>query len=849
MPNTYLPIDDKITLFAKEGFSSDLYHYQYRLQGESTWNDVSGSLYNADKLTFSARDILGNSYENHLGEKVEVRVVSCYRSGTYLSFSDPVLLTLIQSSPHIVSKSESPVKCHDSEDGSITLNFDRALLNGETLEYSLVNTTTGAAHSNGYLTDLLQSSTAAIIENLPPGNYKLDLLGTYKSNPTYSDGMQHSTTFEIKRPTAVIATFVSKTDVFCHQGSDGIINISATGGQNQYQYSIIGDNGINRGWTNFNNGNNTSITNLTVGTYQITVQDSNLCPAKESGSVKVITIEITEPSAPIALSETEIVQPTGYGLSNGYISVRVTGGTPNNDGSYNFEWRKDSPSGTVISTGIITDAINNPYTIKLENIPKGKYYLTVKDKNYAGASSNLNTCGIISQEYEVDQPDLLVATIYVKKIISCNIQNDYEYKLDLDDNGIPDEAETGELRAIVTGGVGNYTYQWQKLENGSFQNITGATTNILTKLQEGTYKVLVTDVNNNKANDQKIFNYPEVLAINLSANTILCNNVNEGIVSVTATGGTAPYTYYWNTTNTTPTVTGLSAGNYFVVVQDANKCTVSGSIRIEQPEQLEIEDVEVQNPICNGADDGTIRIKASGGKIPYSIVWSNGVTGENLSDLRAGLYTVTFTDANGCTITKDYTLTAPEVLTIDLGKDITLCQGDTQTYDIKIDDPAASYRWQDMQGNIIGTSSFIELSAAGIYTATVTDSKGCIATDQVEIKNSMEVLSPEFMIASHAFVDRTVELVNTSTVRPEKVEWILPESDYITVISKSDEHIELQFSQVGSYQIGLKGIQGLCEKTMYKDILIEENITPQQLSISLLHILMPICQEGWHILN
>lgn len=698
------------------------------------------------------------------------------------------------------------------------------MLTGETLEYSLVNTITGAAHSNGSLTDLLQSSTTGTIGNLPSGSYRLDLLGTYNGNPTYTDAVQHFTTFEIKRPTAVTAAFVSKTDVFCHQGSDGIINISAAGGQNLYQYSIVGDNGINIGWTNFNNGSNTSITNLPAGTYQITVQDTNLCPAKENGAVKIITIAITEPSAPIALSELEIKEPTGYGLNNGYISVRVTGGTPNDDGSYNLEWRKDSPSGTIISANIITDAINNPYTIKLGSIPKGKYYLTVKDKNYAGASSNLNTCGIIAQEYEINQPDSLVATIEVKKIISCHIENDYPYKLDLDGNGIPDEAETGELKALVTGGIGNYTYQWQKLEGVGFQDISGATTNMLTKLQKGTYKVLVTDVNNNKADDEKIFNYPEILKINLSANTILCNNQNEGVVSVTATGGTAPYTYCWNTTDTTPTVTGLPAGNYFVVVQDANKCTVSGSIRIEQPGQLAIEDIVVLNPICNGTSNGAIQIKASGGKTPYSIMWSNGATGENLSGLKAGIYTVTFTDANSCTMIKDYVLTDPEALTIDLGKDVTLCQGDAQTYDIKIDDSTASYQWTDMQGNIIGTNSSIELSAAGIYTAQVINSKGCLATDQVEIKNSMEVLSPEFMIASHAFVDKTVELVNTSTTKPEKVEWVLPESDYIAVISESDEHIELRFSKIGSYQIGLKGLQGLCEKTVYKNILIEENV-------------------------
>jgi hypothetical protein len=88
------------------------------------------------------------------------------------------------------------------------------------------------------------------------------------------------------------------------------------------------------------------------------------------------------------------------------------------------------------------------------------------------------------------QPEPLVVTIQVEKQISCNIAN-YEYKQNLDNNGVPDEAEDGILKAIVTGGVGTYTYQWQKLNGGLFQNIAGATQSTLGNLTTGTYKVLV----------------------------------------------------------------------------------------------------------------------------------------------------------------------------------------------------------------------------------------------------------------------------------------------------------------------------------------------------------------------
>jgi hypothetical protein len=817
--SNFLPTEDDIVINSHTDFKAAEYNWQYSLDSYN-WNPLSQ--YNGQSsIQINAKDILGENINPYIGEKIYFRQVACSND----CISDPVMYTILQNAPHITSQTAAPTKCYDTTDGTLTLNLDRTLLEGETLEASLVNAATGAAVSNENLTDALKSSASVTIENLSPGNYRLDLLGTYQGNATYTDGLQHTTTFEITWPTQVDFSFVSKTNVFCHGGSDGIINITATGGQNSYKYTVTGDNGVTVGWTSFDSGYNAAIKNLPAGTYRIEVQDTNDCPAKESGNIKVVTVQITQPSAPIALSETDIKSPTGYGLSNGYVSVRVTGGTSNNDGSYNYEWRKDSPTGALISANIITDAVNNPFTIKLDQVTSGKYYLTVKDKNYAGASSELGSCGILSQEYEVTQPDSLIAIINIKEIISCHINNDYDYKLDLDNNGIPDEAETGELTAVVTGGVGSYTYQWQKLESDSWQNIPGATSSVLAKLQEGTYKVLVKDANDNRADDQKVFNYPEILKISLSANTILCNDQQEGIVSVAATGGTTPYTYIWNTSDTTPSVTGLGAGNYFVVVQDANGCMVSGSVRIEQPGALEIEDILVQDPICNGTSNGKIQIRASGGKTPYSISWSNGQAGENLSGLEAGIYVVTFTDANGCSMTKSYNLTDPEALTIDLGKDITLCQGDSMVYNIDIGDPDATYRWEDQQGNLIGTTPVISLSAAGTYTAVAVDSKGCTATDQVIIKNSMEVLSPEFMIATHAYIDYTVQLVNTSPTEPEKVEWVLPESDDIQVLYESDEYMELKFLRTGSYSIGLKGIQGECEKTFYKDILVEENTT------------------------
>ncbi|PWN59123.1 hypothetical protein C1634_020575 [Chryseobacterium viscerum] len=831
--NTFLPSDDKVNLYARQGFAANLYGYQYSVDNVN-WVDINPALSVLNKLSVSAKDIFGPNYTQYVGQNIYFRAASCLSGGTYLSVSPPVVLTLLQSAPHILTSSITPNLCSYDETGTATLNFDRTLISGETLKISLVNTVTGAAVNtgvpNGDLTTFLQTSTSYTLQNLAPGTYKLDILGTLNgSNATYTDSPTHTINFEITKPTPVTFDMTSKTDVYCFEGNDGVINLSAGGGQNQYQYYVTKDGQPFLDWTNFTSGSTTAIQNLASGVYKIKVRDSNLCMAKDpanSNLEKEMTVTITQPSAAIALptADIEIAQPLGYGLSDGYISVRVTGGTPNTDGSYFFEWRKDSPTGILLPiTQSTVDATNNPFTIRLNNLPAGNYYLTVKDKNYADATSQLGNCGIISQEFIVAQPEPLVAVIEIEKQISCNRYNDDAYQIDINGNGINDNAEDGNLKVVVTGGVGAYEYKWQILNAGIFQDIPGATQALLSNRSVGTYKIEIRDFNGNTTSAEYTFVFPAELVVTTSANTISCYNQNSGIVSATVTGGTGAMSYQWSSGDNTPTVSGLAGGNYFVLVTDSKSCSVKKNVQVIQLDQIIIADVSVQNPICFGANNGEIKTTISGGKVPYSISWSNGTNGVDNVGIPAGTYTMTVTDANGCSSSKQYTLTDPVQLTVDLGADVTLCLGDTQVYNVTINDPLATYQWKDQNGNVIGNLATITLSNAGTYTVIITDSKGCTATDSVKIKNSSEVLNPQFMLATHAYAESSVVLVNTSPTQPQAVEWIIPTSNNIQVIQKTNNLLELKFSVPGSYEIGLKGIQGECVKTFYKKVIVEEN--------------------------
>ena len=644
---------------------------------------------------------------------------------------------------------------------------------------------------NGANFENIAGADSPTLTNLTAGTYKVLIKDANNNQTEAVYTLNFPPKLELK---------LSASELACYAMDNGEVSVTASGGTAPYSYK-------------WNTSDTTpSVTGLTAGNYSVLVQDANVCTVQGS-------IAISQPAAPLAFSETEVHEPSGYGLSNGYISVIVKGGTATSSGAYFYQWT-NTQTGSVITQNITTQNYSNGYGIKLDQIPSGKYHLLITDAN--GCK--------VEEDFEVNDP--LEVSISVQKAISCNGNNNEVYKsaVDTNGNGIFDRAEDGVLRATVRGGVGGYVYQWQKQNGANFENIAGSTFPTLTNLTAGTYKVLIKDAYNNQTEAVYTLNFPRLLELKLSANTLACNAMNDGEASVTASGGTAPYTYKWNTSDTTPSVTGLTAGNYFVLVQDANVCTVQGNITINQPGGLEINDISVKNPTCSGSSDGAIQVEASGGKTPYDIVWSNGMTGTSISGLKAGSYTVYFTDANGCTAVKRYTLTNPAPLIIDLGKDVvTLCQGDTQTYDVKIADPNASYKWTDGNGNIIGSNSSITLSQEGTYTVVVTDSKGCTGTDQVVIKNSMAVLSPEFMLATHAYVDYTVELVNTSPREPESVEWILPETSDIQVVFRSDDYLELKFLKTGTYRIGLKGTQGTCEKIFYKDIIVEENTTGVEL--------------------
>ena len=247
----------------------------------------------------------------------------------------------------------------------------------------------------------------------------------------------------------------------------------------------------------------------------------------------------------------------------------------------------------------------------------------------------------------------------------------------------------------------------------------------------------VTDANQCQAQAVvKIGEPSAVLATTLVLNDVLCKDGTTGSAKVTASGGTAPYSYLWSNGQTGEVVTGLSSGTHTVVVTDAEECeSVSASVIIGEPDEALTAMVQnITGVSCKDGSDGKIEVTVTGGTGPYSYDWNNGAPDvEDPTGLAAGIYNLTVTDAHGCTasLTGVVVQEPSQALTVWIdGKKDANCQGGaTGEATAHAGGGTANYTfvWSNGQTQSGGTSFTATGLSAGGYMVTVTDAKGCTA--------------------------------------------------------------------------------------------------------------------------
>jgi PKD repeat protein len=236
---------------------------------------------------------------------------------------------------------------------------------------------------------------------------------------------------------------------------------------------------------------------------------------------------------------------------------------------------------------------------------------------------------------------------------------------------------------------------------------------------------------------------------------ISCNGSEDGEVAATVSGGCSPYNFLWSNSQTTQTADGLAAGEYILVVTDANGTQATDTIVLTQPEPLSTDSLDSPrfiggtNVSCAGAADGAIDIHIIGGAEceNYNFFWTgeNGYTSidEDLTGIVAGTYVVTVTDANGCTHQDSITLTEPQPLNAQSfpntynGFNVSCFGSSDGAINVEVSQGNAPYTYQWSNGE---TTQDIDSLLAGVYTVIVVDQNGCQSTQSITLTEPSDLI-------------------------------------------------------------------------------------------------------------
>lgn len=324
-----------------------------------------------------------------------------------------------------------------------------------------------------------------------------------------------------------------------------------------------------------------------------------------------------------------------------------------------------------------------------------------------GLETGLNVSGLDGC-YELSGQSITV-TRYLAPTISLN-------GADISCNG----GNNGSVTVNITDGTAPFSYSWSN----------GATTASITGLSAGTYSVVVTDANGCSDDASVTLSESDAISLTTSSTDASCNGGSDGSASATANGGVAPFTYAWSNGATTASISGLSAGTYGVTVTDANGCTGEAGVTISEPTALSLS-TSGTDVSCNGESDGSVSVTVSGGTAPYTYAWSNGATAASISGLSAGTYTITVTDANGCSASADVTVEEPSPLSLTYDGGDETCIGSADGFAVvNVSGGTAPYTYLWSNGATTATASGL---SAGTYGVTVTDANGCVASNSTAV--------------------------------------------------------------------------------------------------------------------
>jgi hypothetical protein len=298
-----------------------------------------------------------------------------------------------------------------------------------------------------------------------------------------------------------------------------------------------------------------------------------------------LTVNLTQPATPVILTETHIDNSCSAGIT-GSINLSVAGGV----GPYTYLWNNNATSQDLfnLSSGLytvqVTDALGcvTPLSIPI-----------------ADPTNGINVLGVISN-------------------VAC-----YGFG-------------TGSINITASGGLPGYTYLWSN----------GSVTEDISFLVAGTYSVNVSDQSGCQFFTSFTVTQPDsALTYIQTIQNVVCFGQNTGVIYMNVWGGTPPYAFSWSNGDTTQSAYNLVAGTYSGFITDANECNSFVTATITQPPSAITASAVPLNISCFGTNTGSINLTPSGGVPPYTFSWSNGSTTEDISNVQAGIYSVTIMDS------------------------------------------------------------------------------------------------------------------------------------------------------------------------------------------------------------
>ena len=611
------------------------------------------------------------------------------------------------------------------------------------------------------------TSTNNTINNLPIGNYTVTV--------TDANNCQTTAAATITQPTDITLQ-TSTTDVLCFGGNTGTATVTAAGGVGNYGYT----------WNTTPNQTTNNATNLSIGNYQVIVNDGNGC-------LDSATVTISEPTALTVTMTT--IDNICFGESNGSMSANVAGGVA----PYTYAW----------STGTST-------TNSISNLPVGSYTVTVTDANNCQTTATAN----ITQPTDIT---LLTSTTDAlcfggnsgtASVIATGGVGNYSYvwsgspvqttdvatNLSLgtyevtvsDNNGCLDSATVtinqptplttttdstdascfgfndGTASVIIGGGTMPYSYNW------STTPAQDSSTAI--DLTAGTYFVTATDANGCTIFDTTTINQPTEIQMSFTTTQVTCFGLSDGAATVYPTGGVGSiYTYAWNTTPTQnlPTATNLPGGFFEVTITDSTNCSVADTVYVFAPVILDLDTLYAEPTLCYGSNEGLVGVQTSGGSGVKTYVWntnplSNGAVQSNLF---AGTYSVTATDQQGCQLVDSITVQQPDSIQATFITDSLTCfQSNDGTATVSIIGGTANYTYLWSNGQ---TSTQTTGLSSSFVAVTITDANNCVQVDSVFVPEPLLVTSvmSSTQVSCNGDGDGTATVVPSGGTMPYTYLW------------------------------------------------------------------------------